>query len=102
MDSSVDSVVHSVVVVAVDSADVAVDSSVGDVAVSLLAVELLADELLAVELAASVNAESKFGSRRGSRELSRGQRDFWKSLKYRTRRKPRGTTDRRWEVLPPQ
>ena len=64
MDSSVDSVVHSVVVVAVDSADVAVDSAVGDVAVSLLAVELLADELLAVELAASVNAESKFGHSR--------------------------------------
>ena len=52
MDSSVDSVVHSVVVVAVDSA-------VGDMAVSLLA-----DELLAVELAASVNAESKFGHSR--------------------------------------
>ena len=54
VDSSVGSVVHSVVVVAVDSADVAVDSAVGDVAVSLLA----------VELAASVNAESKFGHSR--------------------------------------
>ena len=52
MDSSVDSVVHSVVVVAVDS-------TVGDMAVSLLA-----DELLALELAASVNAESKFGHSR--------------------------------------